>query len=82
MKITRLVIALLLILPAAGTKGQVADLTGFRVFINPGHGGNDSDDRHMLATDFWESEGNLEKGLFLRSLLINLHADVYMSRTT
>jgi len=81
-KITRLVISLLFFLAAAGVNAQVADLTGFRVFINPGHGGNDSDDRHMLATDFWESEGNLEKGLFLRSLLINLHADVYMSRTS
>jgi hypothetical protein len=81
-KITRLAIILLLILLTAGTKAQVADLTGFRVFINPGHGGNDSDDRHMLATDFWESEGNLEKGLFLRSLLVNLHATVYMSRTS
>lgn len=82
MKLTRLVITLLLILAAAVTKAQVADLTGFRVFINPGHGGNDSDDRHMLATDFWESEGNHEKGLFLKSLLVNLHADVYMSRTS
>ncbi|MCK7533161.1 MAG: hypothetical protein MZV63_20050 [Marinilabiliales bacterium] len=45
---------------------QKTDLTGYRIFINPGHGGHDSDDRHMLATDFWESEGNLVKGLYLR----------------
>ncbi len=61
---------------------QQADFTGIRVFINPGHGGNDSNDRHMVATDFWESEGNLEKGLFLRDLLEARNATVYMSRIT
>ena len=74
-------LALLLLFPSA-LSGQKADFTGIRVFINPGHGGNDDNDRHMLATDFWESEGNLEKGLFLRSLLEARHATVYMSRTT
>jgi hypothetical protein len=62
--------------------GQKADFTGMRIFLNPGHGGNDSDDRHMLATDFWESEGNLEKGLFLRDLLKDRNATVFISRTT
>ena len=62
--------------------GQKADFTGMRIFLNPGHGGNDSDDRHMLTTDFWESEGNLEKGLFLRDLLTDRNATVFMSRTT
>ncbi|MEA3478966.1 MAG: N-acetylmuramoyl-L-alanine amidase, partial [Bacteroidota bacterium] len=61
---------------------QTTDFTGYKIFINPGHGGYDSDDRHILATDFWESEGNLVKGLFLRELLENLNATVYMSRTT
>jgi hypothetical protein len=63
-------------------EGQQADFSGIKVFINPGHGGHDSDDRHMIATDFWESDGNLEKGLFLRDLLQARNADVYMSRTT
>jgi N-acetylmuramoyl-L-alanine amidase len=62
--------------------GQKADFSGVKVFVNPGHGGNDGDDRHMLETDFWESEGNLEKGLFLRELLQTRNATVYMSRTT
>jgi N-acetylmuramoyl-L-alanine amidase len=61
---------------------QSTDFTGFKFFINPGHGGYDSNDRHMLTTDFWESEGNLEKALFLRELLENLNATVYLSRTT
>jgi hypothetical protein len=62
--------------------GQTTDFTGIRIFINPGHGGHDSDDRHIIATDFWESEGNLEKGLFLRDLLSDRNATVFMSRTT
>ena len=37
------------------------DFGGTRIYINPGHGGYDSNDRHILATDFWESEGNLTK---------------------
>ncbi len=75
-------VAILLLFTAAVTKGQQSDLSGTRIFINPGHGGYDSDDRHMIATDFWESEGNLIKGLSLRTLLVNLNATVFMSRTT
>jgi hypothetical protein len=58
-------------------QAQLPDFTGYKIFINPGHGGHDSDDRHMIATDFWESDGNLEKGLYL-----NMKATVFMSRTT
>ena len=61
---------------------QTTDFNGIKIFINPGHGGYDSNDRHILATDFWESEGNLVKGLYLRDLLENLNATVYMSRTS
>jgi N-acetylmuramoyl-L-alanine amidase len=64
------------------TNGQSSDFTGYRIFINPGHGGYDPDDRHMLPADFWESEGNLIKGLCLRQLMTNLKATVFMSRTT
>lgn len=74
-------LAWLLLVPAA-QYGQRADFNGLKIFINPGHGGYDSDDRHMIATDFWESEGNLTKGLFLRELLESRNATVYMSRTT
>ncbi len=63
-------------------KGQKQDFTGIRIFLNPGHGGHDSDDRYMPETGFWESDGNLEKGLFLRDLLQARHSTVYMSRTT
>lgn len=77
-----LTVTLLVLTSGVWLTAQKTDLTGYRIFINPGHGGYDSDDRHMLATDFWESEGNLVKGLHLRDLLRNMKADVYMSRTT
>ncbi len=78
----RPVIMALLTLCQISLSGQNADFSGLKIFVNPGHGGNDGDDRHMLETDFWESEGNLEKGLFLRELLQARNAAVYMSRTT
>ncbi len=74
-------LAVIMIAPAT-LSGQNADFSGIKIFLNPGHGGYDGDDRHMIATDFWESEGNLEKGLFLRQLLEDRNATVYMSRTT
>ncbi|MCX7874742.1 MAG: Ig-like domain-containing protein [Melioribacteraceae bacterium] len=55
-------------------------LAGVKVCINPGHGGNDSDDRFIPETGFWESEGNLGKGLHLKKLLENLGATVIMTR--
>ena len=61
---------------------SLTDFTDIRIFINPGHGGLDSDDRHMLETDFWESEGNLSKGLYLKKLLESKNAIVFMSRIT
>ncbi len=58
-----------------------AQLQGLKIMINPGHGGHDSDDRYIAATGFWESEGNLTKGLYLRDLLRDRGARVIMSRT-
>ncbi len=56
------------------------DFNDIKIYINPGHGGHDSNDRYISATGFWESEGNLTKGLYLRDLLENLGATVIMSR--
>ena len=67
---------------AASGQSVLPDFTGYKIFINPGHGGYDSDDRHIIETDFWESEGNLTKGLFLRNIMTKMKATVYMSRTT
>ncbi len=58
------------------------DFAGRRIYINPGHGGHDSNDRFIAATGFWESDGNLSKGLALRDILNSLNASTKMSRTT
>ncbi len=58
------------------------DLTGIKICINPGHGGHDvENDRFISATGFWESEGNLTKGLYLRDILESYGATIIMSRT-
>jgi hypothetical protein len=58
------------------------DFQGVKIYINPGHGGHDpANDRYIEATGFWESEGNLTKGLYLRDLLEAHNAQVFMSRT-
>lgn len=80
-------ILLLLLLSVFSIDAQ--DLSGVRIFVNPGHGGYDSNDRNMVIppfsqgdpNGFWESQSNLDKGLILRDLLLNTHADVAMSRT-
>ncbi len=69
---------ILLFLLTRSLLGQ--DLSGTKIYINPGHGGHDSDDRFISATGFWESEGNLDKGIALRSILQKLNATVYISR--
>ncbi|MBQ7531300.1 MAG: Ig-like domain-containing protein [Paludibacteraceae bacterium] len=61
-----------------------------KIYINPGHGGWDSDDRQMVIypftlgshDNFWESQSNLDKGLRLRDLLNRLGVQNTMSRTT
>lgn len=58
------------------------DFTGIKICINPGHGGHDGDDRYIEKTGFWESEGNLTKGLYLRDILESCGASIVMSRVT
>ena len=61
-----------------------------RVFINPGHGGHDSDDRHVPtwvigAQDtlhYYESNSNLTKGLALQEILNNKGYETQLSRKT
>jgi len=66
------------------------DLTGVKIFINPGHGGWDSDDRGIPTplypavgpnVGFWESQSNLDKGLMLKDLLEKAGCAVQISRT-
>ncbi|MDR2293150.1 MAG: gliding motility-associated C-terminal domain-containing protein [Prevotellaceae bacterium] len=73
----------------AGNVISQTDLTGIKIYINPGHGGYDSNDRNVLTIPFeygdtlgfYESKSNLWKGLYLRDLLLSQNATVMMSRT-
>ena len=66
---------------------SAADLGGKKFYLNPGHGGHDSDDRQIVLPfseipDFWESEGNLDRGFHLRDFFEAHNAKVKMSRVT
>lgn len=66
------------------------NLQGTIIYVNPGHGGYDSDDRNMVIAPFtsgdpkgfWESQSNLDKGMQLADMLRNAGATVYTSRVT
>ena len=69
---------------------QAADLTGVKIYVNPGHGGYDgANDRNLITINyelgdtlgFWESWSNLQKGLALRDMLQASGATVIISRT-
>ena len=61
-----------------------------RVFINPGHGGHDSDDRHVPTwvigkqdtLHYYESNSNLTKALALQEILRNKGYETALSRKT
>ncbi len=61
----------------------------YRIYINPGHGGYDGDDRGMSGWFnettkgyiFWESQSNLDKGLQLQKWLDDLNFTTEISRT-
>lgn len=83
------IILLFLLAFFAGTVIAQTDLTGIKIYINPGHGGYDSDDRNVATIPFelgdtlgfYESKSNLMKGLYLRDLLQAQNATIMMSRT-
>lgn len=63
-------------------------MSDLKIYINPGHGGYDSDDRPIRlyplpadSTNFWESKSNLYKGLHMYHILDSLGATPYLSRT-
>ena len=71
---------------------NATDLKGVKIYINPGHGGYDPNDRSVATIPFpvewlktgegfWESKSNLIKGLYLRDLLLASNATVMISRT-
>lgn len=84
-KIILVIISVFFALSASSTEPK--DLI---IYINPGHGGHDSDDRNVVIAPykagdpdgFWESNSNLDKGLMLRDLLEAKGCKVVMSRVT
>ena len=68
-------IALLIVSFLTIFTAQAIDLTGVKIYINPGHGGYDSNDRSVWTIPvpevwknpegYWESKSNLVKGLAL-----------------
>lgn len=73
-----------------GGSSFAEDLQNLRIYINPGHGGHDSDDRNVVvppfasgdANGFWESNASLTKGFAMRDLLKSFNTTTMMSRTT
>lgn len=65
---------------------NAADFNGRKFYINPGHGGHDSDDRPTAlpcgVPMFYESDGTLSRGLALKEFLEKNNAKVKISRTT
>ena len=63
-----------LLLPAMALTGSARDAKGLTVYINPGHGGHDSDDRNVVIAPYeqgdpngyWESNSNLERSCLAR----------------
>ena len=79
-------------------KATTSNPADFKIYINPGHGGYDSDDRLMYLypifvnqvvqepytreQSFWESVSNLDKGLRLDTMLRALGFQTKLSRIT
>lgn len=66
--------------------GGTANFSGKKFYINPGHGGHDSDDRPTAmpcgVAMFYESDGNLDRAVHLKDFLVKNNANVRLSRTT
>lgn len=85
----RLYTALIAALAIALGAGAVSNV--YKIYINPGHGGHDSDDRPtdlpaelgFTGSDrFYESDGTLTRGKYLNEFLQGLGYSTKMSRTT
>lgn len=74
-----------LLLGAGSLRSQ--GLSGMKICIDPGHGGAGSNDRPLDidgngSIDFYESESNWQKALFLKPLLESRGAIVLLTRNT
>lgn len=76
---------------AMSAQTNTVGLAGCRIYLNPGHGGYDANDRSCWTVNvpelwsnpagYWESKSNLVKGLFLKQMLEDAGAEVMISRT-
>lgn len=84
-------IAILLLAVTGGTAVlpvSARKMSDLRIYINPGHGGYDSDDRPIQiypfasgdSAGYWESKSNLYKGLHMYYILDSLGAKPFLSR--
>lgn len=73
----------LLLIVSPSLFAQRTDLSGLKFCIDQGHGGYNDNDRHVIpdaGTDFWESESNYYKGVWLKQLLEAQGATVILTR--
>ena len=68
-----------------GTTTGSANFGKKKFYINPGHGGHDSNDRPTAmpcgVEMFYESDGNLDRAFHLKDFLVANNANVRLSRT-
>ncbi|GHV57809.1 hypothetical protein FACS1894182_07680 [Bacteroidia bacterium] len=85
------IVILFFVLLTSITAVHATDLTGIKIYLNPGHGGYDPNDRSVWTipvpeewtnpNGYWESKSNLVKALALRDMLQAAGATVIISRT-
>ena len=76
----------LLIAATVAVTADALSFSGKKWYVNPGHGGHDDNDRPTNLPNgqkpiFYESDGNLTRGLHIRDLFVKYGGTVKMSRT-
>ena len=84
MKVRISIVGLLIGIFSVTLVAQRTNLSGLKFCIDPGHGGHSDNDRPPVFADvpYWESDGNFDKALFLKSMLENRGATVFLTRYT
>ncbi|MDE7152995.1 MAG: carboxypeptidase regulatory-like domain-containing protein, partial [Muribaculaceae bacterium] len=81
-------IIILMALISVSFAADAKKMKDLKIYINPGHGGYDSNDRPIQiypfasndSNGYWESKSNLYKGLHMYYILDSLGAKPYLSR--
>ena len=90
MKKCLLILSVQLVAAVLGASYVMANTEKPHVYINPGHGGHDSDDRNVATPNFaagdtsgfWESNASLKKGIALKQILEKKGYTTSISRVT